>query len=188
MKKKISAVLIIAICFSLHSFKLLNSKSIYVFSQGSVGFTTKGPLGTIKAESKKLTGTFDTEKRTFSFSMPILSFEGFQNSLQKKHFNEKYMESDKIPQASFKGKIIEEVDFKTPGTYPVRAKGTMTIHGVDKEIIIKSKMTVKADQISIESAFNVLLGDYNIKIPTIVSQQVEDNIAVVVKLDMSPEK
>ena len=78
------------------------------------------------------------------------------------------MESDKIPMATFKGKVIEELDFAASGVYPIRAKGSMTIHGVEKEIIVKSRMTIKAGQITVESVFNVLLADYNIKIPTIV--------------------
>jgi hypothetical protein len=64
----------------------------------------------------------------------------------------------------------------------------MTIHGVEKEIIVKSKMTIKSGQIMVESFFNVLLVDYNIKIPTIVNQKVKDDIAVEVKMDLLPEK
>lgn len=64
----------------------------------------------------------------------------------------------------------------------------MNIHGVEKEIIVKSRMTIKSGQITVESVFNVLLADYNIKIPTIVNQKVKDDIAIEVKLEMSPEK
>jgi polyisoprenoid-binding protein YceI len=187
--KKIFSILIIGISiFFLPAHTAFKNQDTYSSNTGIIRFTTKGPLGLIKAESKKLIGTFDAEKKSYAFSILIASFEGFQNDLQKKHYNEKYMESAKIPQATFKGKVIEDIDFNTPGTYSVRAKGIMTIHGVEKETIVKSKMIVKAGQIAIESNFNILLGDYNIKIPTIVSQQVDDNISVEVNTVMSPAK
>jgi hypothetical protein len=51
------------------------------------------------------------------------SFQGFNSPLQKEHFNENYVESDKFPEASFKGKIIEDQDLTVDGTYELRAKG-----------------------------------------------------------------
>jgi hypothetical protein len=172
----------------IESFTNIKTSNLFVSNNGIVRFTTKGPFGIIVAQSKKLTGNFDPTKKTFTFSIPITSFEGFANPLQKQHFNDKYMESDKIPMAVFKGKIIEDIDFSAAGVYPIRAKGAMTIHGVEKEIIVKSKMTIKSGQIMVESFFNVLLVDYNIKIPTIVNQKVKDDIAVEVKMDLLPEK
>ena len=50
--------------------------------------------------------------------------------MQKEHFNENYLESDKYPDATFAGKIIEDVDFTKNNTITVRAKGILTIHGV----------------------------------------------------------
>src|SRR5579859_2531044 len=38
------------------------------------------------------------------FSVPIKEFE-FEKSLMKEHFNEKYMESEQYPKATFQGKI-----------------------------------------------------------------------------------
>ncbi len=180
--------LFLIVSFFLSSYCFLADSNVFVYNSGSVGFTTKGPFGIIKASSKKLTGSLDGDKKIFTFSVPVASFEGFNNTLQKKHFNEKYMESAKIPSATFKGKIIEDIDYGTPGVHQVRAKGAMNIHGVDKEMIVKSKLTVKEGQIMVESEFNLLLQDFGIKVPTIVNQKVDDNIAVEVKLEMVPKK
>jgi len=60
--------------------------------------------------------------------------------LQKEHFNENYLESDKYPEASFKGKIIEDIDLDKDGEYEVRAKGELTIHGIMQERIIKANI------------------------------------------------
>lgn len=188
MKKHIQ-IIFVATSFIFASFATLDGPAVFVSNAGVVKIKTKGPLGVINATSKKLDGSLDAAKKTFSFSIPVTSFEGFQNSLQKTHFNEKYMESEKIPFATFKGKIIEAVDLAIPGTYPVRAKGSMKIHDVEKEMIIKSKITVKAGGIiAIESSFNVLLEDFKIKIPTIVNQKVDEDIAIEVKMDMATKK
>ncbi|MGZ4157647.1 MAG: YceI family protein [Bacteroidia bacterium] len=149
---------------------------------------SKAPAETIKAESKKLSGILDADKRTFAVSIPVNSFEGFNGPLQKEHFSEDYLESDKIPKAVFKGKIIEEVNLALPGTYTVRAKGTMNIHGVDKEMIIKSKIISGAGQITVESLFTITLKDFKINIPKIVNQKIAEEIAIDVKMDMGLKK
>ncbi len=51
------------------------------------------------------------------------SFQGFNSTLQREHFNENYIESDKYPEARFSGKVIEDIDFSKDGTYIIRAKG-----------------------------------------------------------------
>ncbi len=185
--RKISLFLILSISL-LSAYSFLPDSSVFISTAGSVKFVSKAPLETIKAESKKLSGALDAAKRTFAFTIPINSFEGFNNGLQKEHFNENYMESDKIPKAIFKGKIIEEVNLATPGTYTVRSKGMMNIHDVEKEMIIKSTIIVSAAQVKIESNFSVALKDFNIIIPKIVNQKIAEEILVDVKMDLSPKK
>ena len=188
MRKRYPILLVLAV-FVLHTaFYFVQDGGVFVANNGTVKFTSKAPLETISAQSKKLSGALDAGKRTFAFSIPIKSFEGFNSPLQKEHFNENYMESEKIPSASFKGKIIEEVDLSVAGAYTVRAKGMMKIHDVEKEMIIKSRINVKSGQISVETSFNVPLKDYNINVPTIVNQKIAPEILVEVKMDMTPKK
>jgi polyisoprenoid-binding protein YceI len=187
MKKYARIFSLTALTIFLASF-IVQEGDVYVSNTGSVRFSSQAPLETIKAESKKLSGVLDVAKRTYAFTVLITSFEGFNSPLQKEHFNENYMESDKIPSATFKGKIIEEVDLKTPGSYDVRAKGMMKIHGVEKEMIIKAKVVVKAGLINVTSNFPIVLKDYNINVPNIVNQKIASEIKVEVKMDMAPKK
>jgi len=48
----------------------------------------------------------------------------------QEHFNENYVESDKFPYATFKGKITDDVDLSKDGTYNVSVSGDFTVHGV----------------------------------------------------------
>ena len=125
-------------------------------------------------------------KKNFSFKIDMHSFQGFNSPLQREHFNENYMESDKYPDASFKGKIIEDVDLTADGSYELRAKGTLTIHNVPQERIIKSNVTVKKNIITVNSNFTVLLSAHNIPIPKVVNQKLANEIMVEVNTVLEP--
>lgn len=153
----------------------------YTASNGKVKFTSEAPLELIKAESSKLVSVIDIKDRKFAFSVMVETFEGFNSPLQKEHFRENYLETSKFKTATFKGKIIEEIDFTKNGTHNIRAKGNVSIHGVEKEKIIKGKLTIKDGTIELESTMEVPLEEFNIKVPKVVNQK----IAQIIKVDAS---
>lgn len=163
--------------FTWISFFCLNAQN-YTSTNGKIKFTSEAPLELIKAGSSKMISVLSTSDRRFAFSVLIETFEGFNSPLQKEHFRENYMETTKFKTATFKGKIIEEVDLSKAGTYNVRAKGMFTIHGVEKEKIIKAKVVVKDGSMNIESDFTVPLDEFNIKVPKVVNQKIASVIAV----------
>jgi len=77
------------------------------------------------------------------FQALIKSFH-FDRALMEEHFNENYMESDKFPKSSFKGKItnLSSVDFSKNGTYSVIVEGDLTIHNVTNKISTKGTIEV----------------------------------------------
>jgi len=151
---------------------------------GIITFSSDAPLELIRASSKELRGKFDISKKLFAFTVNINSFTGFNSPLQREHFNENYMESVQYPSASFSGKIIEDIDFTKDGSYTIRAKGNLSIHGVVQERIIKSDLVVKDGKININSNFTVLLVDHNIPIPKVVHEKLASEIKVEVKADL----
>lgn len=158
---------------------------LYGTDKGRVSFRSDAPLELISASSQKLKGRFDIGKKIFAFSIPVNSFEGFNSPLQKEHFNENYLESAVFPNASFSGKVIEDIDINTPGTYTIRAKGNLTVHGVTQERIIKSEVTVKPGSILIHSTFTVLLNEHNIPIPKVVYEKLASEIKVEVTAELN---
>jgi polyisoprenoid-binding protein YceI len=162
-------------------------QKIYTCIDGNTKFTSDAPLEVIVAQSNKTVGVIDVSLKNVAFSVVIQTFNGFKSSLQKEHFNENYLETNKYNTATFKGKIIEDVDLTANGTYLVRAKGMFNIHGVEKEKIVKTKIIVKDQQISIDALFDVPLEDFNIKIPRIVNQKIASIIYVVVKAVLKPK-
>ncbi len=174
------AVMSLAVSFGLHAQKLATRS-------GEIKFTSKAELELIKANSNKVQGVLDTGTGKFAFLVNISSFEGFNSALQRKHFNENYMESEKFATAKFSGKIIEDVNLAQPGVYEVRAKGDLDIHGQKQTRIIKAKVTVKQNELQIESTFTVPLTDHNITIPKIVSQKIATEIVVEFTSSLTPQ-
>ncbi len=164
--------------FSLTS----NSQQVnkLLLNSGSVSFVSDAPLEKIKASSNKLRGLLLLTDRTFAFSIDVNSFNGFNGSIQQEHFNENYMESEKFPRASFTGKIVEDVDIKKDGIYELRAKGKLTIHGIEKIRTIKIIIETKNGRIGVNSKFLVLLEEHGITIPSIVNQKIAEEIQVEV--------
>ena len=132
----------------------------------------------IKAASNDVRGIIDPATNKFAFTVDVNTFKGFNSELQREHFNEKYMESEKFPKASFSGKLIEQIDFTKNGTHEVRAKGDLDIHGVKQTRIIRGKLIINNGTLLVESQFLIPLSDHNISIPTIVSQKIATEIRV----------
>ena len=162
------------------------SGNLYFTNTGQVDFTSDAPLEVIKASSGKLAGLLNVDDRSFSFSIPMNSFEGFNSSLQKTHFNENYMESEKFPNSTFNGKIIEEVDFMQPGNMRVRAKGKLLIHGIMQDRIIRCNVTVGSAGIEVNAEFTVPLEDHDITIPSIVQQKIAEITDVKISFSLKP--
>lgn len=158
----------------------------YLVDEGRIHFRSDAPLELIEATSDELKGALDTELRTFAFSVDIRSFQGFNSPLQREHFNENYLESKKYPRATFTGRIIEDLDFELGGSYTVRAKGILDIHGVARERIINGTLTVGEDGIIITSTFTVMLAEHRITIPRIVFQKIAEQIEVDMRAELSP--
>jgi polyisoprenoid-binding protein YceI len=180
MRKCILLLLFIALANTFYS-------QIYICKDGIAKFTSEAPLELIKAQSNKTIGVVDYSNKNVVFSIDVDSFDGFNSGLQKEHFRENYMETEKYPRATFKGKIIEDIDLNKPGTTTVRAKGIFNIHGTEKERLVKVKITVKDKEMLIETNFEVPLEDHNIKIPKVVNQKIASVILVEVKATLKPK-
>lgn len=159
---------------------------VYEVDGGQVRFFSDASQELIRASCDQLDGLLDLEKRLFYFQVDINQFMGFNSALQKEHFHENYMETSLFPKASFKGKIIEDVDLLQPGQHKVRAKGALTIHGVAQERIIYSSIRSESGILYIEAAFLVPLADHGIKIPRVVHDKLASDIQVSVEAIMVP--
>ena len=105
----------------------------------------------------------------------------FKVALMEEHFNENYMESDKYPKGTFRGRI-EDFD---AATLTATAKeytitGSMELHGKTKDIVTKAKIRKTDGGIEIISNFTLNTDDYGIMIPSVVKSKVSKKVSVKV--------
>ena len=163
----------------------VQAQQLYSAAAAEVAFFSDAPLEDIEAVCKTGQSLINTATREVAVKIPIKSFK-FPNSLMEEHFNENYMETEKYPHATFKGRINENIDFNKPGTYPVTATGRVNIHGVERDQTIKGTLTVAPNQLNLEAKFDVLLTDHKIKIPEVVFMKIAEKIAVTTKFNYKP--
>lgn len=179
---------ILIMFLTLNSATLIFSKDFYKTTTGKVDFTSDAPFELIKAQSNNISGIIDIQNKTFAFKIPVNSFDGFKSSLQQTHFRENYMETDKYPNATFEGKIIDNIDLLQPGTYEINGEGYFNVHGVKKKRTIQVKLTVTKNKIIVNSEFNISLTDHNIKVPSVAYKKIAEEIYVTVTAELVKQK
>jgi len=160
---------------------------IWVSKNVTSSFFSSTPVEDIDATSKTGASAINTNTNDIIFKINNSSYQ-FKKKLMQEHFNENYIESDKYPTSEFKGKIVEQIDFSKPGTYPITVKGNLQIHGVTKEYQAKGSLVIAGGEAKATSAFNVKLADHNIRVPTIVFKQIAETIQVKISAVYEPKK
>jgi polyisoprenoid-binding protein YceI len=180
--------LIVALVFLLASTACF-AQDKYFTKTGKISFFSKGQMEDIEAKNKTVTAVIDTKSGAVQFAVQMKGFE-FAKQLMQQHFNENYVESDKYPKGEFKGSISNnsEIDYTKDGTYNAKVKGKLTIHGVTKDVETTGKVKVDGGKLDVTSDFNILLSDYNIKIPSIVQDKLSNSIKISVDCKLDPLK
>jgi len=181
MKAKI--IFLSALIFSA----VFSKAQIYSGKSYEVSFFSHGAIEDIAAVSKSAQVILNSVKNEIAIKVTIKGFD-FEKKLMQEHFNEKYMESDKYPYATFSGKIKDTIDYKKDGVYKVTVAGKLNLHGVEKERAIQGTLTVKGAEITMDSKFMVALKDHKIEIPTIVTQNIAEIVEVTLKLTLTEFK
>jgi len=148
----------------------------YLTKNGKINFFSKAEMEDISADNEQVLSIIDTKTGKMAISILMKSFM-FEKALMQEHFNENYVESDKYPKATFKGNII---DFNTISEKESAktVKGTLKIHGVEKETSIDANFKKVDDTILVSGNFMVNLEDFNVKIPAVVSKNIAKEIKV----------
>ena len=158
---------------------------IYLAKTSEISFYSHSPIEDITAVNTAAKPMLNTATGDVQIKIAMAAFR-FEKPLMQEHFNENYVESEKYPNAIYKGKINEKVDFTKDGETKVTITGKFNIHGVEKEKTIDGKIIVKGEQIIISSKFNLHVADYNIKVPSLYVTNVAEDVEV--KLNATLEK
>jgi len=159
----------------------------YITKNGHIYFHSEAPLETIEAHNKQVNAAIDATTGDFVFKVLMNAFV-FEKALMQEHFNENYVESEKFPNGTFKGKIVnlKEIDFSKPGKYPAKVAGDLTIHGITQQIEEKGTLEITKESVNATSKFTLKIADYNISIPGAVAGKISEEVDIYVDLKLSP--
>jgi hypothetical protein len=166
------------------AFLLINgafAQKRYFTKTGNVSFRAGTSIEDIDGTNKSTTCIFDATTGDIQFAILVKGFE-FKSALMMEHFNENYMESDKFPKSTFKGKItnLDKINFSKDGVYPVVVKGKMEIHGVQKDVETTGTFKVSGETVLANADFSVVLEDYKIEIPGLVKDKISKTAKIQV--------
>ena len=160
--------------------------STVVFSQkmmtrsGEIKFdaTVPGAMDPVIATNNTVSSILDKTTGEFVVQGLVKSFK-FKSPLMEEHFNENYMESDKFPKTSFKGKVVG-YDGKS-GSYDV--EGDLIIHGVTNKVKTKMAITTGVKTL-ISGAFVVKLIDYKLEVPALAKKTLAETAKISIKIEL----
>ena len=168
-------------------FVTVTRAQVFTAKSGSATFFSEAPLENIEATSNSVQSIMNTSTKSIAFIISIRSFQ-FRKDLMQEHFNEKYMESDKFPNATYSGKINEDLDFGKDGVYNVSSTGKIAMHGQEKEITVPGTFTVKNGEAMLDSEFPLSVNDFKIQIPQLLFQNIADTVSVKINVTYQPYK
>ncbi len=170
-------IILTIVCFA---FATVGFSQKMMTRSGEIKFdaTVPGAMDPVVAVSNTVSSIFDKTTGDLVVQGLVKSFK-FKSPLMEEHYNENYMESDKFPKTSFKGKVVG-YDGKS-GSYDV--EGELTIHGVTNKV--KTKMTVTAGaKTSIAGAFVIKLIDYKLEVPAMAKKTLAETAKISIKLEL----
>ncbi len=156
----------------------------FTTEKSHVAFFSKATVEDIKAENVKAVSIFNVPTGEVAFSIPIKDFE-FDKGLMKEHFNEKYLETEKYPKATFQGKFIG-FNPEIGGEQTVQAQGRLTMHGITQEIDVSGTLEFAQKKILAKAKFNIKLADYKIEIPQLLWQNLAEVVEVSIDFTYKP--
>ncbi|MEM6687380.1 MAG: YceI family protein [Bacteroidota bacterium] len=148
----------------------------FIERQGQVTFFSYTSVENIQATNNQVLSLFNPNTQEVAVSILMRAFV-FKKSLMHEHFNESYIESDLYPKATFNGKIS---DFTIADTAPQTRiiKGDFTLKDRTKPIEVKATITKTNEGYTIEGTLDIMIDDYNIKVPPLLSPNISKKIEV----------
>jgi polyisoprenoid-binding protein YceI len=165
----------------------LAGQTLYASKNAQISLFSSAPIEDIAAKTSAGNSVYNAATGDLVFSVAINTFK-FPKSLMQEHFNSDYLESDKYPRATFKGKVQERPDVTKNGTYPITVVGELDVHNVKQTRTIPATLTVNNGAITMLSEFMVKCVDHHIDIPRLVFKNIAESIKMNVNATYTAAK
>ena len=164
------------------------SPTVFATKAGQVRFEASSPIEDIEATNTTTAAVLNLTTTQLAFAVPVAGFK-FKRTLMQVHFNENYLESEKYPLATFKGRFAgsSPAELAAPGPHLVQVTGELAIHGVTRTITTPATLELRGGRLLARTQLDVAPADYNIDIPLLVRSQIAKVAHVRVDLDCAPQ-
>mgnify|MGYP005992188889 CR=1 FL=1 len=139
----------------------------------------------VEAINKSTTVILKANTGDIAAQLFVTAFK-FKVALMQEHFNENYMDTDKYPKATFRGKL-KDFDINLPKE-EYELSGTLTIRGKKKDIKTTARLIKNNEKLILTSGFNVKPKDFDIKIPSIVRNKIAKSINITLSYELVEKK
>lgn len=157
---------ILFICFCIANIINTQAQS-YQADDGYVEFISTAPLLEFKGVSNHLNGLVDLDRNLLDFYVDLNTLEtGIRR--RDRDMRNSYLNTDQFPFAEFTGEIVTGFDSALEREQPVRAKGTFTIHGVEREMEVEGTLQSGNNILILKADWVVRLEDHNIDRPRVL--------------------
>ena len=154
----------------------LTHAQVLTFDHGKVEFHTSSIMSDIAADSEEIEVRLDLESGDVEIRLSIASFE-FEYEMMQDHFNEEYLESDLYPDATFVGKIGQDIS-NIQEDMEVDVSGALTIHGVTKPKSFQATFSKKDGLTKVKCVFPIVFKDFKVDEPSILTKSVAKDVEV----------
>ena len=180
-----TTTIFLIICFAFVASAIGQGK--YATKTGQINFEASVPsFEEVKAKNTDVSAVLDAASGNFA-ALALMKGFRFKVALMEEHFNENYIESSKYPKATFKGTIQDFDISEVAGKKEYLIKGTFNLHSVDKNMEVPAVISVNGDVVSLTAQFVMHPEDFNIKIPSIVSNKIAEDVNVSVEFNLQQQ-
>ena len=183
--KKIGSLYLLIILFTFANYSLEAQKM--GIKSSTISFFSDGLLEDIAAVNTASQAILNLVDGAFVLRIPITSFE-FPNQLMQEHFNENYLESEKFPTATFKGKLDRTFEMGNIANTTFEAQGKLMIHGITQERTLVIDISDEKKGIKVKGKFDVALEDHDVEIPSLLFQKIAEIVAVDIEIHLTELK
>ncbi len=149
-------------------------------SSARIQFTSNTPVETFTGRNTKADGEIEVESRKIRLRVDMA---GFSTGLRRRdeHMRENELETDKFPFAEFSGVVAPNAEAGSTA----RAEGTLTLHGVTKNVTVSGALEKITGGWRVKCSFPLRLSDYQIPIPRFLVMKLAPEIQVEAELEFT---
>jgi polyisoprenoid-binding protein YceI len=161
-------------------------------AKNRVEFHSKATLESFSGKAKGIRAEFDVDPVALHSTKGKVTVDlrtlDTGIDLRNKHMRENHLHTDSFPNAVFELDSVAGTGTSTPNAPEVLVlHGSMTIHGITKEISTPATITgLGSDAIRVQAEFPLKITEYGVPRPEFLFLKLAEEVRIVVDLTLSP--